>query len=322
MTTTGPATTNALRLPGLDGSNPLGFLAALGLLRVVDASTPTDAQPPRMQWVTAGATWVPELFGARDVAGSEEALLEHLQGILAPSLDQHTARHWRTVLEGGHEARRRLATSQEAEVLDWLGGVGIATSPSVERPEDHDTQLRTARRDYHLLALEPILAETTAGHLRRTLFSLWDYADPMEKLSLHLDPADDRRHAYQWNKPSGDPSRSKRGSMLGANRLAIEAFPLLPTLPTARGRATAGFRGRRSTDTFWRWPIWTVPITAALVPPVLNLADLQPGPHDKSDGIGHAAALRLRERGIAAVFESQRILVGKTPNLTPARAVL
>src|SRR5439155_20656530 len=57
------------------------------------------------------------------------------------------------------------------------------------------------------------------------------------------------------------PIRGRRGGMHGANRLALEAGELFPSLPKGRERvATRGFRGRAA-DTFWTWPLWRSSLT-------------------------------------------------------------
>ena len=90
---------------------------------------------------------------------------------------------------------------------------------------------------------EPLSSE----HLFRALFQPWDYADALDNQSLHWEPSEDRRHAYQWHMPSGDPTRKKHGGMLGANRLALEAWPLFPSFPAGDRVATRGFKGNRAT---------------------------------------------------------------------------
>jgi CRISPR-associated endonuclease/helicase Cas3 len=100
--------------------------------------------------------------------------------------------------------------------------------------------------------------------------------------------------------------------MLGANRFALEAWPLFPSFPKGEKLSTRGFRGTGMFDTFWTWPLWSAPLTADSISAILSLSDLQrdtPSPE------------RVRGCGVTAVFRSQRILVGKTPNLTPAVAL-
>ncbi|HVS40175.1 MAG TPA: hypothetical protein VMS17_31745 [Gemmataceae bacterium] len=115
--------------------------------------------------------------------------------------------------------------------------------------------------------------------------------------------------------PSGDPGRKKRGGMLGANRLALEAWPLFPSFPGDRPDrvATRGFQGDRASNTFWTWPLWRRPLTKDAVASILGLPILQ----EKEIG-----ARAMEDCGIFAAFRLQRILVGKTPNFTMASALV
>ena len=103
--------------------------------------------------------------------------------------------------------------------------------------------------------------------------------------------------------------------MLGANRLALEAWPLLPSFPDSRDPdrvRTRGFRRNRASDTFWVWPLWSSPLTRDAVASILSLPQLHVEPPD---------GVSLRGFGVGVVYRSQRILVGKTPNLTHAVAI-
>jgi CRISPR-associated endonuclease/helicase Cas3 len=176
--------------------------------------------------------------------------------------------------------------------------------------------LQTVRRDYLIGNLRSVMQRTNASHLLRSLFDAWDYADALDNQSLHWEPSEDRRHAYQWHQPNGDPTRKRRGGMLGANRLALEAWPLFPSFPDARDRErvnTRGFRGNRAMNTFWIWPLWSSCLTPSGVASMLSLSGLEPD--------SPAEAASLRDVGVTVVYRSQRILVGKTPNLTPANAI-
>src|SRR5690606_22184908 len=80
---------------------------------------------------------------------------------------------------------------------------------------DAISQLQTTRRDYHSININGLLTQTTPHHLKKSLLEPWDYSDPIAGVSLHLEPREDRRHAYQWHMPSGDPTRSTYGGMIG-----------------------------------------------------------------------------------------------------------
>lgn len=301
-------------LPGLDGSNPLGFLAALGVLRVM-AGGPAG-ESVLMRWVPHGSTWMPELISSSDDF-EQEAILDVLHGRLSMNFAKYPSRLLRS-LAAGEESRRRLfdklasrAHYQGRLLSDW-----IAALSSDMAPPEANNQLQTVRRDYYLGNLTSVIERTAEEHLRRALFSPWDYADMLDNQSLHLDPSEDRRHAYQWYQPSGDPNRKRTGGMLGANRLAIEAIPLFTSFPEKGALRTVGFTGNRSTNTRWTWPIWNVALPLAVVRSLLLLPELQ------DDPIAAAKISCLRAMGLVAIHRTDRILIGKTPNFTPARSLM
>lgn len=309
---------DGLLLPGLDGTNPLGFLAAIGLLRVLDAQ-----DPGRMliRWVPAAGTWVPVLSRTDEAESwTVEELLDRLSESLSTDIVDHPVRILEELRAGPDDAardRRDLFASraEDASVdertdADWLAALASDIVPATA-----NNQLQTTRRDYHFGNLTSVITGTTRDHLRRAIFLPWDYADPLDNSSLHLDPSEDRRHAHQWNKPAGDPDRRHSGGMIGANRLAIEAFAMFTSIPDGDVLRTVGFTGNRSTDTRWTWPIWNVAIPVPVVRSLLVLAEIQ------QDSIRPREAAKLRAIGVPAVYRTRRILVGKTPNFTPTRRV-
>jgi CRISPR-associated endonuclease/helicase Cas3 len=299
-----------LLLPGLDGSNPLGFLAALGTLRLLNSSA-------RIKWIRNFGTWLPVVSFSDGQPIEEHSFLDALHARLVDDISKHPASMLRLFRNDSVNARREVfiehcqkATYVDRLLVDWLCALASEVAAV-----DAINQLQTTRRDYFLGNLTAIMKRTTRDHLRRSIFSRWDYADSLENQSLHLDPSEDRRHAHQWNKPSGDPNRKKSGGMLGANRLAIEAIPLFPSMPEDDALHTVGFTGNRSTNTRWTWPIWSVPVSLQVVRsllaiPMLQIEKLSPRQKDN-----------LHDSGIVTAFRTNRILVEKTPNFTPARRI-
>ena len=105
---------------------------------------------------------------------------------------------------------------------------------------------------------------------------------------------------------------------MGANRLAMEAWPLFQSLPYRGDLQTIGFRGTRPMKGIrWTWPLWITPIGLSSVTPLLNLLELQ---YD-TRAIDSVTCALLRARGISIAFRLHRILVGKTPNFTPPVAL-
>lgn len=303
-------TGDGLLLPGLDGTNPLGFLAALGVLTCL--SRTSQCKSMRMGWARCHSTWVPRVTFEPDVPATQELLLDRLNETLLTTRLEHPANLYEE-LQTACDSRREFfeqvfegASVHQRVRVDFLTAIA-----SDAAPEDAVNQIQTTRRDYHLGNIDSILENTRREHLQRAIFSPWDYSDSLDNQSLHLDPTEDRRHAYQWNKPSGDPSRKRSGGMLGANRLAIEAIALFTSFPSKSRLKTLGFQCDRSSNTFWTWPIWMPFVSSETVKTLLGLEELQ---NEKIDG---ESRNRLKEYGVAAVYRTQRILVGKTPNFTP-----
>lgn len=310
---------HSLELSGVDGANPLGFLAGIGTLMVLEqCSTPDQSIPwlrvkPRLSWGTATHPQAPVLFFANHQPSVSE-FLEVLDAHLSKSVATHAMRRVVYLLDRMHEQKPDAKTlhhwlhaechhpePKQRRELDWLSAMICETSPEAA------SQLQTTRRDYLLGNFHSILARSTIEHLERTLFMTWDYADGLDNQSLHWEPMEDRRHAYQWHMPSGDPTRKKKGGMLGANRLALEAWPLFLSVPADDKKAsTRGFQGLSMFNTFWTWPLWNNPYSSMTIASLLSLVSL----HNTVQG------------GIPSMaFRSQRILVGKTPNLTVAHRV-
>lgn len=298
-------------LDGLDAANPLGMLAALGALRISTLIWPQ----PRLYWQQTGDGWRARLTLEDQIsaAGWLEALESRLRepepalGI-ADDLTVPCQDFRRTLLMSQRAARPDAR--QSVDFLAALGSEAVQARVS-GKPNGliADTALRTmsgAGHQHFLGFMRALMQATTAAHLEAALFHPWTYAD--DGPSLRWDPADDRRYALRWKEPSGDPIRTVRG----ANRLAIEALPLLPTAPTGTELETTGFRRRRGEGVAWTWPVWTLPVGLDTARSLLSLAALQ---GDKLD------RRTLGVMGIAEVYRSVRLTLGKYRNFGMAAPV-
>jgi hypothetical protein len=134
-------------------------------------------------------------------------------------------------------ARRRGEAQPVRRATGWV------TALSCESAIDADSQLQTVRCDYLPGNICSVMHRTGADHLRRALFAPWGYGDSLNNQSLHWEASEDRRHAYQWLVPTNSRNRKTSG-MLGANRLASEAWPLFPSYPDAGRARTRGWGTR------------------------------------------------------------------------------
>ena len=301
--------TAGLVLNGLDGGNPLGFLAAIGTLRTVTAAN--SSANWRMSWEVNGGYWSPVLMG--DTVLTKYILIELVMPVLKqmdidPALRFYNdlainREDFRCVAQDAHNN----ATFTDRHCADFVAAFGCdSLSISGKDPNIKDTALRTmsgAGHQHFLDSMRKLAKTTEPNHLHSSLFEPWQYTDP--KPSLRWDPIDDRRYALRWKNPSGDPVQTMRG----ANRLAVEALPLLPTAPEERQLHTTGFSQRRGENVMFSWPIWEVSLSIDVVRSLLSLAELQkPRPNRN----------RLFAMGVVEIYRSQRITRDKYRSFTPA----
>ena len=299
-----------LLLSGLDGSNPLGFLAAVGTLRTASLAEPTADW--RMKWVMHDGTWVPAMHSDRAVPAKVlvKLLCHALRRESTPEFDFGKNLNVKPEKFGAEAASAQLqAQLQDRHHADFVAAFGCELCTTKDGKTIQDTALRTmsgAGHQHFLGTMKQLIGKTAEDHLRSSLFEPWNYSD--DKLGLRWDPAEDRRYALRWDNPSdGDGVKTIRG----ANRLAVEALPMFPTAPGERGLYTTGFT-TRDKGTLFTWPIWQVAVGMEVVRSLLALPEIQrPAPNRE----------HLNAMGVVEVYRSQRITVGKYRNFTRALPV-
>jgi hypothetical protein len=305
-------------LRAVDGSNPLGFLAALGTLRLLTLEIGEQVQ---IGWERLNGCWRPKLRG---IDGTEEELCDKLAGCRwwAPAADfvAHLGKNI-TVPRGKFkpfaEKAGLTATLRDRRIADFAAAFGseVCEEEGNDRIERTDFCFITGSGHQDFLGtIAALQANVTPGNLCEALFEGWL---PEKGLSMRWDPADAAEYAMQWN----DPGPKGAWSVRGANRLAAEALPLLPTAPVRGGLQTAGFKRRKRQDEF-TWPIWRPYIGCASVRSLLSLAELQKSIESKD---GALLRERLSAMGIEEVYRAQRVRIGQGANFKvsfrPARSV-
>jgi hypothetical protein len=308
---------SSIELIGLDAQNPLAFLAAIGTLRALTLMYPMlDFQ---MAWKVNAGSWRPTLSSSTN-SFDAEALCDSLADWLAtpPQLKLLETIGDNLTLspsEFGDLARVTLTNAclsdpPDLASLDFLaafGSDGTWQAHSKDRSLMQDTALRTmsgAGHQHFIKFMREIIASTSSAHLYSSLFVNWTYEDEGRGMNLRWDPIDDRRYAMRWKNPSSDPAVTMRG----ANRLAIEALPLFTTATIRSDLRTTSFRTVPRRGTFWFWPIWEQPINLFAIRSLIQHPGLTV----------EKPLAALSKLGVSAVFQSQRITVGKFRNFTPA----
>lgn len=303
-----------MQLTGISGANPLGFLAALGAFRVLTAHGVGELT---MSWQMRAGSWRPYISGL-NCSEAEICSILHTQ-----LLDSVWLKLFRTIgdnLTISPIRFKEISTEILAgvnddpsfvmESLEMLAAFGTDTvhqPHSKDRSLMQDTALRTmsgAGHQHFLKFMIDIIAATNESHYQSTLFDTWRYTDEGRGLNLRWDPIDDRRYATRWKNPSSDASVTMRG----ANRLAIEALPLMTVALVGRRAETTGFHSNK-----WIWPIWDGELTLPVVSTLLQMDALA-----ARDG---KVRNELESRGVVDRFMSTRITVGKFRNFTPAQSM-
>ena len=298
-------------LSGLDGSNPLAFLAALGTLRLSASFQPNV----RLHWRMEGE-WHPVLTGVAGV--EEEELCRRLAG--ADPIPDETLKILGknlTVPPDVFElfvktAERNLLETRDRRSADFAAALGSEVCVDSRKNRIEYTSFCFITGSGHQDFVETarvLVRNTKPEQIREALFGPWQCVD--KGLSMRWDPSDAVEYALRWDNPG--PLGVK--SVWGASRLALEALPLFPAHPTRRGLATTGFREESDLEEF-TWPIWDAPLGLDTVRTILSLAELRQKTPDR---------LTLQERGISEVFRSRRVRIGQGANFKvsfrPARSV-
>jgi|APHM01.1.fsa_nt_gi hypothetical protein len=277
---------NEFILDGLRVNDPLAFLAALGVVRVLKSVDKIDH--PTLSWSDDGSHWVPTLHLntplSRDrltyilteqLRMNENALRYQMStdSSAVDKLSNLTSEEFRVLLENapiGDEDERALGSyatdafednSEIAEFDTREEGTALTRLNIVE----FSGPLKFIKSQRKLIR------ETTQPKIRRTLFQLWDHDDNASELrTLRWSPTDASRGAYTGL----DPNNLRSQTMHGANRLAIEGSRMHTVTPTETGSSTVGFLQLDTGEYVFQYPVWTQHIAVPTIRTLLTHPDI------------------------------------------------
>ncbi len=312
---------HTLKLTGLNGSNPLAFLAALGVFRTAQRVAEYEV---RLGWTPFKNSWYPVLHGSDDFLSDQQSFLSKIEPALkkgnqAFKIGKNISLPADLFYSYLVEAINNWFNGNDQEFLAFLVSFGSECCVD-EKGYTEDTFFRFLRhfsketdKKGHQTApgfLDTALAlvsVTTKKHLYEALFGTWKYTDI--KCSMRWDPDDDRRYALRWKEPSKDTPRTVHG----ANRLAIEGLPFYPTVPLSKSLKTTGFKGNKATNTSWTWPLWEHPISIDVCCSLLSHSEIQ----SEEPAMG-----KLKRIGVCVVLRSRRIIPDKYyKNFSPSKVI-
>lgn len=319
---------NEIELCGIDGGNLLGFLAAMGALRLLTLRGTRYERLPVMNWRWRGK-WSPVLHTSYTADG---VITELTLAIVPDKVDVPMKAKGKKAAPDNSVIRAKANRAFQTDVLDldlaeFCNALGEAAVKSDRNESDFFTALGSdcyperkgestpATTEFRAIGggnnagflglMREIHAATTSEHLRSALFEDWTYADPPP--FMRWDPNEFRPHALRGRDPAKD---RKQNNVRGANRLAIEALPLFPTFPGRRQVRTAGFDDRNQVTEF-SWPIWSESLDLSTIRALLWSKEVQ---------VSDRETMRLR--GVEQVFRAKRFTEGQYRNFSPARPLL
>ncbi len=264
-----------LILTGLDGSNPLGFLAALGVLNVVSDAAETAV--PRLAWKNEGA-WRPVLSSPRaDVAGLVDEIRSDLNTwksdpVLQLKYEKKGAKAWD--LKPPPEVFRKflwkVLDSGNRRAIDFVSA--FAAEGALDNNDNtKPTALHfTAGQQEFLQMVDLLVRGVTDKDMENALVGPWRYDRDLRAV-LNWDATASRDYALR----AEDPAKEKLGNP-GADWLAFRGLSFLRVFASKGRLLTTGCSGEWKTGSF-RWPLWVHPIERETVRTLLTLVDLPPG---------------------------------------------
>ena len=277
------------RLAGLEGTNPLGFLAALG----VQVALRSESRQPSLWWsdeitprpvvdarfsvdsivdlaLAVFAAW--RVGPALNPIGSDGERLAKSDSLKLAAPDIRTYIH----AARGHPGAD-LSTALVAE--------GSLANNGVAKPSD---LYFTAGQMKLLKMARTILEGVTSDDLAVGLLGPWPYDSKLP--SLMWDIVDDRVYALT----ASDPSKDKKRTNPGPEALAILGLSMHPVFADRKRTLTLGCSGRW-TSSYYSWPLWRKPASPHVVKSLLAHA------HDADRDNRHQW---FRSWGISAVLRS------------------
>jgi hypothetical protein len=267
-----------LVLPGLDAHNPLGFLAALGLLRVLDdEAARSHRERPRLGFVDQGG-FVARLLTPHTLAELVTVVLEDAaaqadnralqfayneEGALVAPGTKGATRDLKPKPFGARQLLELAATVDHrtaAQAAAWFSELVQDNNDNTKPTAFHFT----AGQQAFLEMVEALRVGLTAEHVREALDGPWLNTSSLPSLSWDASVA--RMYALR----AGNPAKERRGSVPGANWLAVVGLTFFPVVVHGTRLVTTGVRGGWK-DSAFTWPVWSPPVEVTAMSSLLRL---------------------------------------------------
>lgn len=252
-----------VHLTGLEGTNPLGFLAALGV-QVAFASKP---EQPRLWWSDdiVPHAMVDEEFSIARVADQAMEIFAQWKDspAVCPKRPDGSAMYKGDEVKFKPDDLRTYLSlanrSVGADLSAALVAEGSLDNNGVAKPSD---LYFTAGQLKFLGIVRKTLEQTSLDDTLNGLEGPWDYKSELS--SLGWDVSDDRVYALRANNPSPE----KKLTNPGPEALAVLGLSACPVFGSQGRTLTQGCSGSWKSGTY-SWPLWRKPASRHAVKSLL-----------------------------------------------------
>lgn len=292
-----------LELPGIDGANPVGLLAALGALSLATEGLEGEV---RVCWKSEGAVWRPWVT-TNDPLTPGAFVDAIVRAHSARDLDVELRWEADIMKLARDDVRRLIQSTLELDQSHAAEMVGACLSELPSRRRNEDLAPYTPFRVIPRVGRARFLATASAVSsiekpqqaLHEALFQEWRYK---KTNNLRWDPgATLAARAYTARAPTHFGPLGVPGAML----LAVAGLRYFPLMPTRRGelaRPRQGCRAFGSTrGRVLVWPLWNQALNEGGVRLLLGLPELYTARPDPE---------RLRRHGVEARMVAVRERIG------------
>lgn len=295
--------TDDIELTGLDGTNPLGFLAALGAF---DALHRTGREPT--------LRWTEDLVPTPLISGADD------RDDLVAVVDEDRARWTDSTVLHGPEGNRLNDVKPTPHVLgQWLQDLvdtlddgraecdlfsALLSEGGVDgKGNSKPTHLHfTAGQQKFLTMVRELAEKVDADRLAEVLFGPWREDSPLPSLSWSSHG--ERIYALRATNPSTD----KRLGVPGADWLAFLGLVFFPTCVVGgrSGELTLMTTGcnRAWKRSALRWPLWSVPLDRDTAWSLVGVREVVGEAFARNADERAEVTQSLRARGIARVLQA------------------
>lgn len=258
------------RLAGLEGTNPLGFFAALG----VQVAFAEDAEQPRLWWsddVTPHAIVDRAFTPGRIATRALEVFAEWRQSTaMNPTRPDGSQMPKADELKlSGDDLRHYVGQHHRCRAADAFAAAAVAEGSLDNKGAAKPTDLYFMAGNMKFLKIvRDILDQVSYEDVVEAIKGPWTYGSKLP--TMMWDIRDDRVYAFR----ADDPSKDKKLTNPGAEALAILAMAWHPVFAGRDRTCTPGCRGTWSNG-LYSWPLWVDPASSKVVRTFISHASIK-----------------------------------------------